>query len=69
MALKLVRKKKAKSAGRRKSEITKFMDDVESVQWHITVTALSDVPGEDTVTVVVVGGLGPRTGTGNVTSA
>ncbi len=29
MALKLVRKKKAKSAGRRKSEITKFMDDVD----------------------------------------
>ncbi len=29
MALKLVRKKKAKSAGRRKSEITKFMDAVD----------------------------------------
>jgi hypothetical protein len=29
MALKLVRKKKAKSAGRRKSEITNFMDAVD----------------------------------------
>jgi hypothetical protein len=44
-------------------------DDVESVQWYITVTALSDVPDKDTVTVVVVGGLGPRTGAGDVASA
>jgi hypothetical protein len=44
-------------------------DDVESIQRYITVTALSDVPDENTVTVVVVGGLGPRTRAWNVTSA
>jgi hypothetical protein len=44
-------------------------DDVESIQWYITVMALSDVPDKDTITVVVVGGLGPRTGAGNVASA
>jgi hypothetical protein len=44
-------------------------DDVESVQWYITVTARPDVPDKDTVTVAVVGGLGPRTGAGNVASA
>jgi hypothetical protein len=44
-------------------------DDVESVQGYITVTALSDMPDENTVTIVVVGGLGPRTGAGNAASA
>jgi hypothetical protein len=44
-------------------------DDVKSVQRCITVTALSYVPDKDTVTVVVIGRLSPRTGTGNVASA
>tara|TARA_B100000749_G_C18155518_1_gene353603 strand:+ start:225 stop:539 length:315 start_codon:yes stop_codon:yes gene_type:complete len=44
-------------------------DDVESVQWYIAVMAISDVPDQDTLTVVVVGGLSPRTWAGNVASA
>jgi hypothetical protein len=42
---------------------------LRSVQCNIIVAALSDVPDQDPVTVVVVGGLSPRTGAGNVASA